>query len=169
MLIKRTIHHHNKHRMPNRRWRIFTCIMFFPSADSDYIPYQWDMKFVDRSQPLQKALSLHFIIKTTKPTHSGFFMFISVTVQTRQNKYGHTKHPFRYFCLNEELLIRCNNFSSTICDNHARNFASQAVYGCHKGTVNPYNLHLTCLGEDVYIAESNSVGLFHITTKNLLE
>jgi hypothetical protein len=55
----------------------------FPSADSTYIPYQWDMKFVDRSQPLQKALSLHFFIKTTEPTTLAFFMFISVTVQTR--------------------------------------------------------------------------------------
>jgi hypothetical protein len=72
MLIKRVIHHHNIYQMPNRCWRIFMCIMFFPSADSTYIPYQWDMKFVDRSQPLQKALSLHFIIKTTEPTTLAF-------------------------------------------------------------------------------------------------
>jgi hypothetical protein len=54
--------------------------MFFPSADSTYIPYQWDMKFVDRSQPLQKALSLYFITKTTEPTTPAFFMFISIAV-----------------------------------------------------------------------------------------
>ena len=67
--------------MPNR-WRIFMCIMFFPLADSTCIPYQWDMQFVDRSQPLQKASSLYYIIKTTEPTTLVFFMFILVTVQT---------------------------------------------------------------------------------------
>lgn len=72
MLIKRIIHHHNIYQMPNRYWRIFMCIMFFSSADSTNIPYQWEMKFIDRSQPLQKALSLHFIIKSTEPTTLAF-------------------------------------------------------------------------------------------------